>query len=263
MKKAASVILATFVVFLFVQPLFSQGIQSTIINLPLSGNWRQAADIEKDGIAPGAQVFYDQNTGSVLQVRNDYQFRAVNEISQQFRAAGQSAAAPDGAKILMMSMFPLPSKYMQAISGNIHEGHVPKLWEVREAGNAQWFYVSQLFGGYHVSGGGNSSQIQEQYLPVRVMRAEHKVAGRGDALLFEAETEKGAPDAAIKRFKLPAGIKDQRLRYGWVQFSPGGITSSESIISLAFATPVNSGVDVNVVLEQLVKNYGAKAEAKN
>ena len=53
MKKAAISIVGAVIVFLFVQPLFSQGIQSTIINLPLSGNWRQAADIEKDGIAPG------------------------------------------------------------------------------------------------------------------------------------------------------------------------------------------------------------------
>jgi hypothetical protein len=263
MKKAASIILANFVILLMAVPLFSQGIQSTIINLPLTGNWRQATDIEKDGIAPGVQVFYDQNTGTVLQIRNDYEFRGVNEISQQFRGAGQSAAGPDGAKILMKSMFPLPNKYLQAISGNMHEGKVPKLWEVRDAGNAQWFYVSQLFGGYHVSGGSNSSEIQELYLPLKVSHAEHRVAGRGDALLFEAETEHGAPDAAIKHFKLPATIKDQRLRYGWVQFSPGGLTSSESIISLAFAAPVNSGFDVNLVLEQLVKNYGAKAEAKN
>jgi hypothetical protein len=263
MKKAATSIVGALIVFLFVQPLFSQGIQSTIINLPLSGNWRQAADVEKDGSAPGVQVFYDQNTGTILQIRNDYQLRAVNEISQQFRTAGQAAAGPDGAKILMMSMFPLPNKYVQAISGNLHEGHLPKLWEVRDPGNVQWFYVSQLFGGYHVSGGSNSSEIQEQYLPVRVMRAENKSAGRGDALVFEAETEKGAPDAAIKRFKLPASIKDQRLRYGWIQYSPGGVLSSESIISVGFATPVNSGVDVNVVLEQLVKNYGTKAEAKN
>jgi hypothetical protein len=263
MKKAANRILANFVVLLIAVPLFSQGIQSSIINLPLTGNWRQAADIQTDGIAPGVQVFYDQNTGTVLQIRNDYQFRAVNEISQQFRAAGRSAAGPDSAKILMKLMFPLPNKYLQAISSNIHSGRVPKLWEVRDAGNAQWFYVSQLFGGYHVSGGANSSEIQELYLPLKVTHAEHSVAGRGDALLFEAETERGAPDVAIKHFKLPLTLKDQRLRYGWVQFSPGGITSSESIISLAFAAPVNAGFDVNLVLEQLVKNYGAKAEAKN
>ena len=133
MRKAATSIVGALIVFLYVQPLFSQGIQSTIINLPLSGNWHQAADVEKDGSAPGVQVFYDQNTGTILQIRNDYQLRAVNEISQQFRTAGQAAAGPDGAKILMMSMFPLPNKYVQAISGNLHEGHLPKLWESSRA----------------------------------------------------------------------------------------------------------------------------------
>jgi hypothetical protein len=245
------------------QPVFSQGVQSTIVNLSLNGNWRPAPEVEKDGIAPGAQVFYDQNTGTILQMRNDYQIRAVNEIAQQFKSAGQAGYAPDGAKILMMSMFPLPSRYLQSISGNLHEGRVPKLWDVKDPGNPQWFYVSQLFGGYRVSGSGNASEIREEYLPVRVLRAEHKSAGRGDALLFEAETERPAPEVAIRRFKLPAAIKDQRLRYGWIQFSPGGMASGESIISVGFATPVNSGIDVNTVLEQLVLNYGKQAEAKN
>jgi len=263
MKKSASAIIASFLFLFATQFLSAQGIQSSIVNLTLTGNWKQAADIEKDGIAPGVQVFYDQTTGTILQLRNDYQIRAVNEISQQFRTAGQAGATPDGAKILMMSMFPLPAKYVQAVSSSIHDGHVAKLWDVKDPGNAQWFYVSQLFGGYHVSGGSNSSEVVEQYFPLHVTRAENKSAGRGDALLFEAETEKGAPDAAIKRFKLPPSIKDQRLRYGWIQYSPGGITSSESIISLAFATPVNSGIDVNTVLDQLVQNYGKQASAKN
>jgi hypothetical protein len=140
---------------------------------------------------------------------------------------------------------------------------VPKMWEVKDPGNAEWFYVSQLFAGYHVTGSGNASEIREEYLPMRVICAEHRAAGRGDALLFEAETERPASEVAIRRFKLPAGIKDQRLRYGWIQFSPGGIASSESVISLGFATPVNSGFDVNTVLAQLVKNYETQAEAKN
>jgi hypothetical protein len=263
MKKAAFVIVAAVLSLLVALPAFPQGIQCSILNLPLSGNWHQADEIQRDGMAPGAQIFYDQNTGTLLQVRNDYQIRSVAEISQQFKTAGQSGATPEGSKILMMSMFPLPPKYIQAVSGSLHEGHVPKLWEVKDPGNAQWFYVSQLFGGYHVSGGTNSSEVREEYMPLRVTRAEHRMAGRGDALVFEAETERAAPEAAIKRFKLPPSIRDQRLRYGWIQFSPGGVTSSESIISLSFATPVNSTFDVNTVLAQMVANYGKSAEAKN
>lgn len=263
MKKLSCPVIAIVILLLAAPFVFSQGIQSTIVNLPLSGNWKQAADIEKECVAPGVQVFYDQNTGTVLQIRNDYQIRAVNEIAQQFKIAGQSSFSPDGARILMMSMFPLPSKYLQSISGNMHEGHVPKLWETKDAGNAQWFYVSQLFGGYRLSGGGKSSEVQEQFMPMRVTLAENKSAGRGDALLFEAETDKPAPEVAIRRFKLPIAMKDQKLRYGWIQFSPGGLTSSESIISLAFATPLNSGIDVKTVLDQILQSYNKPADVKN
>jgi hypothetical protein len=244
-------------------PSFSQGIQSRILNLPLNGDWKQAAEIEQDTTAPGVQFFLDQKTGTLLQVRNDYEIRAVSEISQQFKSAGGSVATPDGSRILMQSMFSLPSKYIRSVSSDLHSGRVAKMWEVRDPGNAQWFYVSQLFGGYRTTGGSNASEIQELYVPLRVTRAEHKSAGRGDALLFEAETEKGAPEFVIKHFKLPASLKDQKLRYGWIQFSPGGMSSSEAIISLAFATPVNSGFDVNTVLDEMVKSYGTKTQAQN
>lgn len=264
MKRVAfaSVAFVLFILlFLAVQPVFSQAIQSTIVNLPISGNWRQAADIEKDS-ALGVQVFIDQNTSTILQLRTDFQIRAVNEISKQFHTAGLAGATPDGSKILMMSMFPLPSKYVHAVADSIHSGKTPKLWETKEPGNAQWFYISQLFAGYRLTGAGNATEIREEYVPLRVTRAENKSAGRGDALLFEAQTERPAPEAAIRRFKLPASLKDQCLRYGWIQFSPAGIAGGE-VISVAFATPVNSGIDVNTVLDQLVKNYGNKVEAKN
>jgi hypothetical protein len=209
------------------------------------------------------QVFFDQNTGTILQLRTDYQIRAVNEISQQFRTAGLTGATPEGSKILMSSMFPLPPKYVHAVADSIHEGRTPKLWETKEPGNAQWFYISQLFAGYRKTGAGNATEIHEEYVPLHVTRAENTSAGRGDALLFEAQTERPATEAAIRRFKVPASFKDQCLRYGWIQFSPGGIAGGESIISVAFATPVNSGIDVNTILAQLVKNYGNKMEAKN
>jgi hypothetical protein len=262
MKRAASALVGV-VLCLATLPSFAQGIQSSILSLQLTGDWKQAAEIEKDTAAPGVQFFLDQKTGTLVQMRNDYEIRAVTEISQQFQSAGGSAATPEGSRILMKSMFSLPSKYMQSIASDIHGGRVAKLWEVRDPGNAEWFYISQLFGGYRVTGAGNSSEVQEQYIPLRVTRAEHKSAGRGDALLFEAETEKVAPEFVIKHFKLPPTLKDQKLRYGWIQFSPGGLNSSEAIISLAFATPVNSGFDVNTLLDEMVKSYGTKTQAQN
>lgn len=261
MKKATYAFLAVFVLGMGISTAAGQGIQSPMVNLPLNGKWQPAVDVEKDS-APGSQVFYDQVSGTVLEMRYDYQLRAVGDISQQFLNAGKSTASADCSKILMSSMFPLPNKYTQSIADSMYQGKTPKLWEVKDPGNVAWFYVSQLFGGYHVTGTDRSTEIHEEFVPLRVIRAEHKATANGDALLFEAETERSAPEIAIRRFKLPATVKDQRLRYGWIQFSPGGMTSSENIISLAFATPVNSGLDVNTVLEQLVGNY-KKVEAKN
>jgi hypothetical protein len=262
MKKAASVFVWVLLCVASL-PAFSQSIQSNILSLSLTGEWRPAPEIEKDNAAPGVQFFVDQKTGTLVQMRNDYEIRAVTEISQQFQTAGGSTATAEGSRILMKSMFSLPSKYLQSVSSDIHSGRVAKLWEVRDPGNAQWFYISQLFGGYRVTGGSNSSEVQEQYIPLRVTRAEHKSAGHGDALVFEAETEKVPPEFVIKHFKLPTSLKDQKLRYGWIQYSPGGMSSSEPIISLAFATPLNSGLDVNTVLDDMVKSYGTKAQAKN
>ena len=263
MKRATLAFAVVFACLILSQAGPSQGISSGSLQLSLNGNWRAAVDIQEDSLPSGVEVFYEQNTGTVLQVRNDYKIRAVTEISKQFSTAGQSGATTEGSQILMMQMFPLPTGYQKEIASKMHDGKVPRLWEVREAGNAEWFYVSQLFGGYRLSGSGQATEVREEYVPLRITHAQHKAAGRGDALIFEAETEKGAPEAAVRHFKLPSSVKDQRLRYGWIQFSPGGIAGSENVVSVAFATPVNSSFNVDTVLESVVKNYGLKAEAKN
>src|SRR3569833_771437 len=101
MKRAASAFVLI-ISCLATLPLYSQGIQSSILNLQLSGDWKQAAEIERDTAAPGVQFFLDQKTGTLVQVRHDYEIRSVNEIAQQFRSAGGSSATPDGSRILML-----------------------------------------------------------------------------------------------------------------------------------------------------------------
>jgi len=41
------------------------------------------------------------------------------------------------------------------------------------------------------------------------------------------------------------------LRYGWVQFAPGGIASGQGVLSTAFATPANSNLTIDDVAKQL------------
>ena len=82
-------------------------------------------------------------------------------------------------------------------------------------------------------------------------QAEQRPVTGGDVLLFEVETEKPAGEPALKRFRMPAGFKDQKLRYGWVQFAPGGIASAQGVLSVAYAVAANSGLTIDEVAKQV------------
>jgi len=73
----------------------------------------------------------------------------------------------------------------------------------------------------------------------------------GDVLVFEIETDKPANEPALKRFRMPPALKEQRIRYGWVQFAPGGIASGQGVLSVAFATPGNSKLNIDEVAKQV------------
>jgi hypothetical protein len=70
-------------------------------------------------------------------------------------------------------------------------------------------------------------------------------------LVFEVETEKPGSDQALKRFHMPTGLKDQKIRYGWVQFAPGGIASGQGVLSVAYAVPANSPLTIEEVAKQV------------
>jgi hypothetical protein len=93
--------------------------------------------------------------------------------------------------------------------------------------------------------------VREDFLPVRVTKAEQRSVPGGDALLFEVENEKPISEAAIKHFHMPAAYKDQRMRFGWVQFAPGGIASGQGVLSVAFATAANSTLNIEEVVKQV------------
>jgi hypothetical protein len=149
--------------------------------------------------------------------------------------------------------FQLPISYTERAAKELAKGFKPpKLWEMKEGdGNPVWFYVSQLFDDYRMKELGGSSEVHEEFLPVRVSKAEQRAVAGGDVLLFEVETDRPPSDAALKRFHMPAGFKDQRLRYGWVQFAPGGIASGQGVLSTAFATPANSNLTIDDVARQV------------
>ena len=50
---------------------------------------------------------------------------------------------------------------------------------------------------------------------------------------------------------MPATLKDQRIRYGWVQFAPGGIASGQGVLSVGFAVPANSSLSIDEVVKQV------------
>ncbi|MBI3063864.1 MAG: hypothetical protein HYY82_02890, partial [Deltaproteobacteria bacterium] len=80
--------------------------------------------------------------------------------------------------------------------------------------------------------------------------AEHREAGKGEALVLEMETEKPAIDHAVKRFKMPESIKDQRIRYSLVIYAPAGFVAGPPI-SILVATPVSSSLDCDAILQAL------------
>jgi len=126
------------------------------------------------------------------------------------------------------------------------------MWDLKDGdGNPVWFYAAQLFDEYRMRDVGGSSEISEQFMPVRVTKAEQRTMPGGDVLLFEVETDKPAGDAALKRFHLPANFKDQHIRYGWVQFAPGGIASGQGVLSVAFAEAANSSLTIDEVARQV------------
>ena len=80
---------------------------------------------------------------------------------------------------------------------------MPKLWEVKDARQRQWFYTLAIVWRLSLDRSRKFEEVREEYIPLKVTLAENRTAGTGDALLFEALTEHPAPEAAIRRFKLP------------------------------------------------------------
>jgi hypothetical protein len=225
----------------------SQEIQSTFADLTIPGQWQPGKQFVPQS---GFDIYYDAGTGAVLQVGQQAGLQKVGEIAKFFAAS--NATSKDAAGLMSVAVFPIPFVYAERASKDMAKGtKPPRIGEVKDGdGNPMWFYASQLFDAYHIHDSGGSSEVTEEFLPVRVTRAEQRSVVGGDALLFEVESDKPATEALLRHFHMPAAFKDQRVRFGWVQFAPGGIASGQGVLSVAFATPANSGLNTEEVLKQ-------------
>jgi hypothetical protein len=227
----------------------SQTINSTYADLTIPGEWQSAKQYATAQV--GADIYYDASTGAVVQIAQQAGMQKVGEIAKFFR--GTDGASKQAAGVMSVAAFPLPFIYTEKASKDLVKGtKPPRIWDVKDGeGNPLWFYASQLFDSYQLHDSSGSSEVREEFLPVRVTKAEQRSVSGGDALLFEVESDRPAPEAALKRFHMPAAYKDQKIRFGWIQFAPGGIASGQGVLSVSFATAVGSKLNIEEVVNQV------------
>gem|GEM_PF-2292920 len=227
----------------------SQELRSSYADLTIPGQWESRKQFAAAHF--GSDIYYDAATGAVVQISEQSGMQKVGDIAKFF--SGTNVTSKDAAGVMSVAAFPLPFAYTEKASKDLAKGSKPpKIWDIKDGeGNPLWFYASQLFDEYHVRDVGGSSEVREEFLPVRVTKAEQRSVTGGDALLFEVESDKPATDMVLKRFHMPPAYKDQRIRFGLVQFAPGGIASGQGVLSVAFATGVNSGLNIEEVVKQV------------
>ena len=217
--------------------------------MPIAGQWQSGRQFTTGNF--GTDIYYDPTSGALVAISAQQGMHKVGEIAKYFSA--QQGVSKEAAAVMSAAAFPLLPAYTEKASNYLAKGTTPpKMSDLKEGdGNPLWFYASQLFDEYHMRDAGGSSEVTVEFLPVRVTAAEQRAVKGGDALLFEVESDKPATDAVLKRFHMPPAYKDQHIRYGWVQFAPGGIASGQGVLSVAFATPANSKLTIEEVLNQV------------
>lgn len=230
--------------------LFSQVIRNEYIDLAIPGEWQSANNLNNS--VAGAEFYYDAKTGSLVQIKAQSGMQKVTEISKYFQHHSD-AASGDPSQVLVSVAFPLPEAYAQRAAKDVTKGiKPPRLWEMKEGdGNPTWFYTSQLFSQYNIKSIHGGSEVEEEFNPVHVTRAEHTSLPGGEALLLELETDRPPSDAALKRFHMPAGMKDQKVRFSWIQYAPGGIAAAQGVLSVVAATGANSELTSDHLLAEI------------
>lgn len=227
----------------------SQEIRGTYADLTIPGQWQSGGQFASQHF--GADIFYDAATGVVVEMSQQPGMQRVGEIARFFAAPESSSKVAAG--VMSGGAFPLPFVYTEKASKDLAKGtKPPRIWDMKEGeGNPLWFYASQLFDTYQLHDSGGSSEVREEFLPVHVTKAEQRSVSGGDALLFEVESDRPAAEVALKRFHMSPAYKDQRVRFGWLQFAPGGIASGQGVLAVVFAAPTGSSLTIDEVLKQV------------
>ncbi len=227
----------------------SQEINSAYADMTIPGQWQPSKQFVTT--RSGTDLYYDASSGAVLEITQQPGMAKVSEIAKFF--ASSNATSKDAAGLMSAAAFPLPFSYTERASKDLAKGNKPpKIWDLKDGeGDPMWFYASQLFDAYQMHDSGGSSEVREEYQPVHVTTAAQRSISGGDALVFEVESDRPATEAALKRFHMPPVFKDQHVRFGWVQFAPGGIAAGQGVLSVAFATAANSKLNVDEVLKQV------------
>jgi hypothetical protein len=227
----------------------TQTLQSEYVDLQVAGQWKPANGV--NGGAPGAETYYDPATGSMIQIKALAAMQKVPEITKFFQAS--QGPNSEATQLLSAAAFPLPDAYTSLVSKDLANGiKPPRLWEIKDGeGNPSWFYTSQLFNQYVIRGGHGGSEIAEEYAQARVLKAEHQSLNGGEVLLFEFVTDRSSTDPAVKRFHMPSDMKDQKIRFTWIQYSPGGLGANQGVLSVVAASAANSSLTGDELLKDL------------
>lgn len=237
-------------------------IETPVLTVSLSGQWEPRPEFAKG--VKGRFAFYETASGSLLYIQKFERAVTSQAVSELVTSMPTSetfwgeAPHPRLARLIATQFFPLPESYHSA-NAAIYQGRDPVyVWDLKGAeGDAQLFYTSQLVPRVVTARINGKLNIGEEYVPLRVTRAEKVDVPEGEAVLFDLETEKTAIDRAIARFGMPNSMKGQRLRYSWVIYAASGFSAGPPISALV-ATPVSSSLDSKLILEALRQSGGPR-----
>lgn len=275
-------------VLMFTSSLLAQGINTPIVKLDLPGNWQEQPEWVAHVNLPEKFAFYEQSSGSILHIRRTqlpWKVEALDKVIEQLKATEtRLTERPGFARFLASAYFLFPVDYVKEVArvfdpapvivgqaarilayksperSGAGRSKAPRMWEVKKVrGDAEWFYVSQLTPGFVTKRLNGGLATEEAYAPVQLTRGERRSVGPGEALIFEMETKQPAGERAVKNFSMPATVKGQRIRYGWVLYSRDRFGDTTEVITIAFGTPLNSGVSCEAILAALQSRLGKEA----
>ena len=245
-----------------------------MLKFALPGQWEPRSELTKG--VPNRYPFYETSTGSLMYIQQPGGTQPPKESPspEALSETVKRMAAPETfwgenphpylARFIAVAFFPLPQSYHKATAGYFSEiksggkAEPVDIWDAEGIErDAQVFYTSQLTPRIIATNRNNVVKVGEEYAPLRVTRAEQLTVAKGDALVYEMETEKAAIDRAVERFGMPESLKNQRIRYSLVLYAPTGFAAGTPV-AIVVAAPVSSSLDCNLLVEALRQADGQR-----